>query len=134
MRLRRRLLAGVRRGASRLHLALAVTIVLAVFVQVYLIGSYIFGAGQAALDAHRTVGFTAHGLEVLILIVALIAWLQRRDLLLSALLAVIGTVQVALAGAHRWVGGLHPLFALIVLALAVALVRAHALKPRQEKT
>ena len=61
----RRLLTGVRRGATWLHFALALAIVLAVFVQVYLIGAYIFGAGQGALDAHRTVGFTAHGLEVL---------------------------------------------------------------------
>jgi hypothetical protein len=118
---RRRLLAGVRRGASWLHVALALAIVLAVFVQVYLIGAYIFGAGQSALDAHRTVGFTAHGLEVLILITALVAWLPRRDLALSALLAVIGTAQVTLASAQRWIGGLHPLLALIVLALAATL-------------
>lgn len=116
-------LMGIRRGAGRLHVALALAIALAVFVQVYLIGSYIFGAGLGALDAHRTVGFTAHGLEVVILLVALVAWLPRRDVALSALLAVIGTVQVALASAHRWVGGLHPLFALVVLALATALAR-----------
>ena len=118
---RRRLLTGVRRGASWLHVTLALAIALAVFVQVYLIGAYIFGAGQSALDAHRTVGFTAHGLELLILIAALVAWLPRRDLVLSALLAVIGTAQVTLASEHRWVGGLHPLLALVVLALATTL-------------
>jgi asparagine N-glycosylation enzyme membrane subunit Stt3 len=135
---RRRLLTGIRRGASWLHVALALAIVLAVFVQVYLIGAYIFGAGQGALDAHRTVGFTAHGLEVLILISALAAWLPRRDLVLSALLAVFGTVQIALAGEQRWVGALHPLFALVVLTLAAALAsrgRArHHPGPRQEET
>jgi len=131
---RRRLLAVVRRGASGLHLALALAIVVAVFVQVYLIGAYIFGAGPGALDAHRTVGFTAHGFEVLVFITALVAWLPRRSLALSALLAVIGTVQIALAGGHRWVGGLHPLFALVVLALALALARAHHRKPRHEET
>ena len=119
----RRLLAGVRRGAGLLHLALAFAIVLAVFVQVYLIGSYVFGAGQGALDAHRSVGFAAHGLEVLTLIAALVAWLSWRDLILSLLLAVIGTVQIALASGHRWVGGLHPLLALVVLTLAAALAR-----------
>ncbi|UGS38393.1 hypothetical protein [Capillimicrobium parvum] len=118
----RRVLTGARRGAGRLHPALAAAVVLAVFVQVYLIGAYVFGAGAGALDAHRTVGFIAHGLEVLVLIVALIAWLPRRDLALSALLALIGTVQISLAGEHRWVGGLHPLFALVVLVLAAALV------------
>ena len=53
---------------------------------------------------------------MLILAAALVARLPRRDLLLSLLLAAIGTVQVSLAGAHRWVGGLHPLLALVVLA------------------
>jgi hypothetical protein len=134
----RRLLTGVRRGASWLHLALSLAIVLAVFVQVYLIGAYIFGAGQGALDAHTTVGFTAHGLELLVFIAALVAWLPRRDLVLSALLAVIGTAQVALAGEHRWVGGLHPLFALVVLALAAALASRgrtrHHPGPREEET
>jgi hypothetical protein len=135
---RGRLFSAVRRGAGRLHFALALVIVLAVFVQVYLIGAYVFGAGQGALAAHETVGFTAHGLEVLVFIAALVAWLPRRDLVLSALLAVIGTAQVALAGEHRWVGGLHPLFALVVLALAAALAsrgRArHHPGPRAEET
>lgn len=113
----------VRRAASWLHLALAVAVALAVFVQVYLIGAFIFGAGQGALDAHRTVGFTAHGLEVLVLLVAAVAWLPRPDVGLSFLLAVVGTAQVALAGATRWAGGLLPLGALFVLVLPTQLAR-----------
>jgi len=113
----------IRRAASWLHLILAVAVALAVFVQVYLIGAYIFGAGPGALDAHRTVGFTAHGLEVLIALVALGAWLPKADVGLSFLLAAIGTVQVALASATRWAGGLHPLGALVVLVLATQLAR-----------
>jgi len=113
----------VRVGARWAHLALALAIVVGVFVQVYLIGAYIFGAGQGALDAHKTAGFTAHGFEVLVFVAALIAWLPRRDLVLSLLLAVVGTVQVALASEHRWVGGLHPLLALVVLVLAATLAR-----------
>ena len=111
----------LRRGAAWLHLALALAIALGVFLQVYLIGAYIFGAGSAALDAHTTVGFTVHGLEVLIFVTAVVAWLPRADLGLSLLLAVIGTVQVSLANGHRWVGGLHPLLALVVLTLAATL-------------
>jgi hypothetical protein len=92
-------------------------------VQVYLIGAYIFGAGQGALDAHETAGFTVDGFEVLVFVSALIAWVPGRDLVLSLLLAVVGTVQVALASEHRWVGGLHPLLALVVLTLAATLAR-----------
>ena len=108
-------------GARWTHLALSLAVVLGVFVQVYLIGAYIFGAGQGALDAHETVGFTVHGLEVLIFVTAIVAWLSRVDLGLSLLLAVIGTVQVSLANGNRWVGGLHPLLALVVLSLAATL-------------
>jgi asparagine N-glycosylation enzyme membrane subunit Stt3 len=113
----------LRAGAGRVHLALALAIVLGVFVQVYLIGAYVFGAGEGALDAHRTAGFTVHALELALLVAALVARLPRRDLGLSLVLAVIGTVQIALAGAHGWTGGLHPLFALVVLTLAAALAR-----------
>ena len=116
-------LSTARRAAAGLHLVLAATIVLAVFAQVYLIGAYVFGAGSGPLDAHRAVGFTTHGLEVLLLLVALVAWLPRAELLLSLALAVVGTLQIALASAHRWTGGLHPLGALVVLALATLVVR-----------
>jgi hypothetical protein len=115
--------AWLREGAGWVHLALALAIVLGVFVQVYLIGAYIFGAGQVALDAHRATGFTVQGLEILVLVAALIARVPRRDLGLSLALAVIGTAQAGLANAHGWTGGLHPLFALVVLTLAVTLAR-----------
>src|SRR5919202_6541375 len=115
--------AALRRGAAWLHLALALVIALGVFVQVYLIGAYIFGAGSGALDAHRSAGFTVHGLEVLLFVVGLVAWLPRADLGLSLLMALLGTTQIALASEHGWTGGLHPLGALLVLGLAAAIVR-----------
>jgi hypothetical protein len=113
----------VRRFAGWLHLAVTAAVVLAVFVQVYLIGAYVFGAGQGALDAHKAVGWTANELEGVVLISALVAWLPRRDVLLSLGLAVVGTVQVSFAESHRWVGGLHPLLALFVLVTAGLLLR-----------
>jgi hypothetical protein len=115
--------AALRRGAAWLHLALALAIALGVFLQVYLIGAYIFGAGGDALAAHTDVGFTVHGLEVLLLLLALVAWLPRADVGLSLLMALLGTAQIALAGAHGWAGGLHPLGAMLVLVLATAIVR-----------
>ena len=115
--------AALRRGAAWLHLALALAIALGVFLQVYLIGAYIFGAGSDALDAHTDVGFTVHGLEMLLLLVALVAWLPRVDIGLSLLMAALGTTQIALASARGWTGGLHPLGALLVLVLAAVIVR-----------
>lgn len=111
----------VRSGADWLNLAFASAIVLGVFLQVYLIGSYIFGSGQGALDAHRSVGFALQGPELFVLLSALIGWLPRIDLMLSFLVAIVGFVQAGLASAHQWVGGLHPLLALVVLSLAAAL-------------
>ena len=117
-----RALHGVRVGARWVHLGLALAVVAGVFVQVYLIGAYIFGAGQGALDAHKTAGWTVHGFELLVFVAALVAWLPWVELVLSLLLAALGTVQVALANEHRWVGGLHPLLALVVVGLAATLV------------
>ncbi len=119
----------VRGAADWLHLTFASAIVVGVFLQVYLVGSYIFGAGTGALDAHRTVGFALQGPELFVLLTALVAWLSRIDLLLSLLVAIVGFLQAFLASAHQWVGGLHPLLALVVLGLATALalrgVRRH---------
>jgi hypothetical protein len=116
-------IAALRRGAAWLHLALALAIALGVFLQVYLIGAYIFGAGSDALDAHRSAGFTVHSIEVLLFLVALVAWLPRADVGLSLLMALLGTAQLALADAHGWTGGVHPLGALLVLVLAAAIAR-----------
>jgi hypothetical protein len=112
-----------RRGARWAHLACAALVVVGVVAQVYLIGAYVFGAGQDVLEAHRQVGFTTHAVECLVLVAALVAWLPRTDLLLSLALAVLGTAQIALASAHAWTGGLHPLLALVVLGLAAQLAR-----------
>ena len=113
----------LRAAAAWAHLGIAALIVTGVFVQVYLIGAYIFGAGEEALDLHKTTGFTVHGFEVLVFIVALVAWLPRVDLLLSLLVAVIGTAQIMLAESTGWMGGLHPLGALVVLTLAALLAQ-----------
>lgn len=118
-----RRVGAARRGATWLHLALALAIAVGVFLQVYLIGAYIFGAGSDALDAHTDIGYTVHGLEVLLFLVALVAWLPRPDLGLSLLMALLGTAQIALASADGWTGGLHPLGALFVLVLATVIVR-----------
>jgi glucose-6-phosphate-specific signal transduction histidine kinase len=112
-----------RRAARWTHLGSAGVVAVAVFAQVYLIGAYLFGAGSEVLEAHRTVGFSAHLVECLVFIAALVAWLPRTDVLLSLALAAIGTGQIALASAHGWTGGLHPLLALVVLTLAAQLVR-----------
>jgi hypothetical protein len=126
-------LRGVRAFGRWVHLGLALAVVAGVFVQVYLIGAYIFGAGQGALDAHKSMGWTVHGFEMLVFLAALIAWLPWVDLVLSLLLAAVGTVQVALASEHRWVGGLHPLLALVVVGLAAVLAQRAISRSREAR-
>jgi hypothetical protein len=106
------------------HLVLATLVVLGVFAQVYLIASYIFGAGSDALDAHKDLGGVVHIVEVLVFLVAIGAyWKRWWDVGLSLLLAVVGTIQLGLADGDDWVGGLHGLFALLVLVIAT--IAAH---------
>ncbi len=101
------------RIAFRVQMVLAGIVVFGVLLQVYLIASYLFGADT--LEAHKNVGGVVHIFEVLVLIAGLVA---KHDRLLALALAVLGTVQLALAGADEYVGGLHGLFAIVVLALA----------------
>jgi len=115
--------ARARNGAAWVHLVVAAAIVVGVFAQVYLIGAYVFGAGTGALDAHESVGWTVHALELLVALLAIVAWMPRRAVALSLGLAVVGTAQVMLAEASRWTGALHPLGALVVLVLAAGAVR-----------
>lgn len=113
------------RTAFRIQMVLAGIVVFGVLLQVYLIASYIFGADT--LDAHKNVGGFVHIFEVLVLIAALFA---KHDRLLSLGLAVIGTIQLALASGDEYVGGFHGLFAMVVLGLAVLiLVRGRAAGP-----
>ncbi len=116
-------LARARNGAAWVHLVLAGAIVAGVFAQVYLIGAYVFGAGTGALDAHESVGWIVHSLELLVAVLAIVAWMPRDVIALSVGLAVVGTAQVALAQATAWTGALHPLGALLVLIGAAMLVR-----------
>jgi uncharacterized membrane protein YhaH (DUF805 family) len=109
----------VRRAFLWIHLVLATLVVVGIFVQVYLIASYSFGAGTDALDAHTDLGGVVHLAEVLVFLAAIGAyWKRWWDVGLSFALAVVGTIQLGFADGDEWVGGLHGLFALIVLVLA----------------
>jgi hypothetical protein len=107
-----------------INLVLAVLVVIGVFVQVYLIASYIFGAGTDALDAHKNIGGIVHLAEVLVFISALFAyWGRWGEIALSFSLGVVGTIQLSFASGDKWVGGFHGLLALFILVLAAIISR-----------
>lgn len=100
----------------------ATLVVVGVFVQVYLIGAYVRGAGEDALDAHRWAGNAVQGLQALVLLAALAGmWRRWADIGLAIALLAVGTVQIGLAEGEEWVGGLHAFLALVVLVLATVI-------------
>ena len=121
---------GARRTFTRIRYVLATLVVVGVFVQVYLIASYFFGATDA-LDIHEGVGGAVHGLELLVFLVALGAsWGAWREVGLSFSLLLVGTIQLALADTDGdgsgWVHGLHGLLALFVMVIAVVIIHRDA--------
>lgn len=91
-----------------------------VFLQVYLASGQLFGTDS--LDDHRDMGWMVHNFEVAVFVTALVAWLPRADIGWSVALVVLGTVQVLLSDADRWVGAIHGVGALVVLIVASIIV------------
>ena len=88
-------------------------------VQIFLAG---FGAFHGGFAAHRGLGFGLAGLSLVIVVLALLARVGRRDVILAVVLLVLcGAVQSLLAGLGDdgafW-GGLHALDGLAILGLA----------------
>jgi hypothetical protein len=126
----------VRRGFLGLYLLTALLVAAGVFLQAFSIAAYARGTGEDALDMHKTVGFLTHSVEIVVFLAALVGyWGRWRKVGIALLLPVIGTIQVLLIGdtdkSGDWINGLHGLFALIVLLLALALARdgVRSLKP-----
>jgi asparagine N-glycosylation enzyme membrane subunit Stt3 len=119
----------VRRGFLWLFLLTASIVVVAVFVQAFSIAAYVRGAGQDALDLHKTVGFLTHSIEIIVFLAALGGyWGMWRRVGTVFLLPVIGTIQVFAIGdtntSGGWINGLHGLLALVVLLFALALAES----------
>lgn len=123
--------SGARRGAEMVFAYLAVLLVLGIVVQFFLAGLGTFGIDgrdledATSLDAHRALGFILAGVGLLMLIAAIVARTSKFAIWGSLVVVLlIEPVQTALAASgddHHWVGGLHALNGVIILALAAAL-------------
>jgi hypothetical protein len=128
----------VRRGARAVLKYLIALYLVLVIVQIYLAGEGIFGGTEDPiedadiLEPHRALGFFLGFLGgILLLIVALLAWHPVKKIRWwSIALAFILVIQTFLPEGGRWIGGLHPLNAVFILAilgyLASRLWRRHA--------
>lgn len=116
----------MRRPLLWIQLVLAALIVVGVWLQVYFIASFFFGAADA-LDAHEAVGGLTHLVEVLVFLTAIGAWWRNWGRIGYAFaLAAIGTLQISLSSSDDWVGGFHGLLALVLLLMGVFQVKWNA--------
>ena len=112
----------MRRWGLWATLIFSAIVAVGVWVQVYLIAAYFFGAVDAK-DAHGAFGgLVVHGAELLAFLGALAGWWRRwaRVGLAFALIAV-GTIQIAFVDGEEWIGALHGLLAMVVMVLAAYL-------------
>jgi uncharacterized BrkB/YihY/UPF0761 family membrane protein len=124
-------MTGVRRVSRSILKYFVALYVVAVIIQIFLAGEGIFGGTEepiedaAILDPHRGLGwFLTAPIALLLLIVALLAWLPNKRLRwISVALPFLLFLQLILAELGRWGGAFHPLNAILVLALLGYLAR-----------
>lgn len=122
-------LTGARHTVDVAFAVLVVAFTLAILVQVYLAGSGAFAQHSGphvvhhAFSAHEDLGHYLGIASGVLFILALIARVNRSTVIGSLVLLLLTEVaQEGLAhGGHdnRWVGGLHALDGMIILALAI---------------
>ena len=119
-------MAGVSRRA---HLLLAAAFTVVVVVQFFLAGTALFAA--ESWHAHVDTGYFA-GLGLLALpLLALAARLPLLDIFLSVSLTLAAWLQILLPQTTPWLAAFHPVWALVLLGLSLAVVRRAALSERR---
>jgi Family of unknown function (DUF6220) len=128
----RRAPGGLARGALVAYRWVLALFLLGGVVQIFLAGRGTFGGG---FDAHRTLGFVLAGIAVVVFVLALLARVGARDVVLSLVLVLLGGgAQSALAGAGGpfW-GGLHALDGLVMIGIAGFLHGTAIRRSRQDR-
>jgi hypothetical protein len=109
--------------ARVLFFAVTVLFLLAVVVQFFLAGLYVFGG--TSIDSHRVLGFILMGGALLLLVFAIVGRLPRRTVALTVLLLALTVLQTVFVNVDvDEVKALHPVNALVIAAVAAALVES----------
>jgi uncharacterized membrane protein AbrB (regulator of aidB expression) len=112
---------------ATVHRVVLSVFTLGVVVQFFLAGLGVFrvqnGASDTRFDhvwaAHRTLGNVLFIVALLVLLAALVARLPRAQVLISLVLPLLVFIQSILANnGPTWVRALHPVVAVLILALA----------------
>lgn len=117
-------LSGARHGVDTAFAVLVILFTIALFVQIYLAGAGAFAhhTVHQAYAAHEDLGNVLGIAAIVLLVLALVARLNRATMVGAFFLAVLTELAqhgLAQAGHHnRWIGGLHALDGMLILALA----------------
>jgi energy-coupling factor transporter transmembrane protein EcfT len=107
----------------RVHAAAALIWVVAIIVQVFLAGQAITNLGGSGdFSTHVSVGYSIGIVQLVVVILAVVARLPRRDIGIAFGILVLYIVQTLLPGAKEsatWVAALHPLNAMILFTLSI---------------
>lgn len=113
----------VQQSATMAALALALLVVAAVAVQIFLAGLALFDRATWWAD-HKTFGMMIGPAVILLTLAVLIARPSRRLVAMSLALLVLYIVQINLPDASpRWVAALHPLVGGSLMALPMSLAQ-----------
>jgi hypothetical protein len=111
--------SGLQRGFTTAYRWVLTVFLLAGVVQIFLAGFGVFGGG---FGAHRGLGFALGGITVLIVVLALLARVGTRDVVLAVVLLLLANVAQSLladlGGDAAFWGGLHAVDGLAILGLA----------------
>jgi hypothetical protein len=104
--------------------------VVCLLVQVFLAGLGVFGVPAGDFSSHRSWGYTFGFLILVLVVLALVGRLSRREIGLSLLLIVMFALQSVLVGLkvdYPTLAALHPLngFGILLVAIYVALGARH---------
>lgn len=114
-----------RRWAQTLYLVVASLILLAIFLQGFLIGAFLFAGALWGRDAHSIVGLVLVVLSLLLALVGLLAQVPGRTKLWGFLLFVLMIIQFILpstSGSVPLLAALHPANAMILFGLSLFLI------------
>ena len=108
--------------ARVLFYGLTVLFLLGVVVQFFLAGLYVFGG--TSIETHRVLGLILALAALILIILALVARLPRKTVLLTVLLLGLSILQSVLANIDiNEVEALHPVNALVIAFVAYALMQ-----------
>jgi hypothetical protein len=114
-----------RRWAQTLYLVLASLILLAIFLQGFLIGAFLFAGALWGRNAHSVVGLALLVLSLLLALSGLLAQLPGRTKVWGFLLFVLMIIQFILpstSGSVPLLAALHPANAMILFGLNLFLI------------